>query len=131
MYHYVQVLDKSFNAFVTERIVPMLISFLPAIQISALYVCITMHGEITLPGFAVYPVMVVSAVINNILLISLASMVNIISQRVLNTLAQNNLGCQRGRRVLLRKELRACGLLKIKFGESIDITMSTRYLLIT
>ncbi|OXA49640.1 hypothetical protein Fcan01_15394 [Folsomia candida] len=118
LYRYIQILEKSFNAFIIERIVPLLISCIPAIQISGLYVCITMHGEIGLPGFAIFPLMVIAAGINNILVITLASMVNISSQRVLDTLTQKVVGFQRGKRILHLKELRACGVLKIKFGSN-------------
>ncbi|OXA38333.1 hypothetical protein Fcan01_26814 [Folsomia candida] len=114
MYRYVQILEKSFNAFLTKRIVPTIISCIPAIQIFALFVCITYHGEIALPGFAIFPLLGICAVINNILVISLASMVNTSSQRVLNALAQNTVG----KRGLLRRELTSLGVLKIKFGSN-------------
>ncbi|OXA38326.1 hypothetical protein Fcan01_26813 [Folsomia candida] len=111
IYRYIQTLEKSFNAVVTRRIVPTIIFCIPVIQIFALFVCITYRGEISLPGFAIFPLLAICAGINNALVISLPSMVNISSQRVINALIQNTVGSQVGRkRSLLLKELRSCGL---------------------
>lgn len=118
LYRYIQILEKSFNAFVAERLVPVIITCFPTIQISALFVCIRMHGEIAFPGFAIYPIMALSTVINNILIITLASKVNASSNTVLNHIEEKIVGHRVGKRGPLLKELRACGFLKIKFGSN-------------
>ncbi|OXA41151.1 hypothetical protein Fcan01_24014 [Folsomia candida] len=118
LYRYVQVLEKSFTAFVSEKLVPTIMFCLPALQIFSLYVCITLHATIALPGFAIFPLLAINAGISNILVITLASMVNVSSQRVLNALAQKVVGCTGGKRALQRREVEACGVLKIKFGSN-------------
>ncbi|OXA49433.1 hypothetical protein Fcan01_15409 [Folsomia candida] len=118
IYRNVQILEKSFNAFLTKIILPTVISCIPAIQIFGLFVSITLHEEIPLPGFAVFPLLGLLSLINNILVISLASRINISSERVLNTLAKKTVRSQLGKRGLLIRELKSCGLLKIKFGSN-------------
>ncbi|OXA42419.1 hypothetical protein Fcan01_22871 [Folsomia candida] len=118
LYRYVQVLEKSFNAFVSEKLVPTIKFCLPALQIFALYVWITLHATIALPGFAIFPLLAINAGISNILVITLASIVNISSEGVLNALGQKVVGCQGGKRALIRREVEACGVLKVKFGSN-------------
>ncbi|OXA48876.1 hypothetical protein Fcan01_16464 [Folsomia candida] len=118
LYRYAQVLEKSFNAYVTQTIVPTIIFCLPIIQISGLYVCITLHGEIALPGFAMFPMLTITSGISNILVITLASMVNTSSERVLYSLNQKIICCPIGKRSLFKREVTACGVLKIKFGSN-------------
>lgn len=118
LYRYIEVLEKSFNAYVTETIVPVIISITPAIQISAMFVCIKMHGEIALPGFSTFPLITLVAGITNVLVLTLAPMVNTSSRRVLDTLEEKIVECQGGKRALNRKEFRACSVLKIKFGSN-------------
>ncbi|OXA54008.1 hypothetical protein Fcan01_11609 [Folsomia candida] len=118
IYRYVQILEKSFNAFLTKIIIPTVITCIPAIQIFGLFVCITLHENIPLPGFAIFPLLGVLAGINNILVISLASMVNVSSERVLVTLTKKIVSSEVKKRGLLRRELRSCGALKIKFGSN-------------
>ncbi|OXA49641.1 hypothetical protein Fcan01_15395 [Folsomia candida] len=48
LYRNILILEKSFNACVTNKIVPMIVTCPPLIQISALYVCITSHGTISI-----------------------------------------------------------------------------------
>lgn len=98
---------------------PVILSCIPAIQIVGLYVCITLHEEIALPGFAIFPLLAIAATIHNILVITLAAMVNISSKRVLIILRLKIVGSNEGKmRKLLRRELAACGVLKIKFGNN-------------
>ncbi|OXA61962.1 hypothetical protein Fcan01_00083 [Folsomia candida] len=75
LYRKIQVLEKSVNAYLSERILPAIIICLPAIQIVALFVCINLHGEIKMPGFIVFPILWIDTMWGNAICFSLASLV--------------------------------------------------------
>ncbi|OXA42172.1 hypothetical protein Fcan01_23271 [Folsomia candida] len=74
-YRMIQLLDKMMNAFLMEKIVPSIICGAPLLQIGVQYVVITMHGEIAMPIFLIFPVILVDTILNNILIFTLASWV--------------------------------------------------------
>lgn len=115
MYRNIQILDNSFNVVLTERILPAIMICIPAIEIATLFVCFTLHQEIPIPGFLIFPIIAMSAGINNILIITLASKVYSASQRLLSLFEKTHQGRMSK---FVRKELLACNVLKIKFGSN-------------
>ncbi|OXA64379.1 hypothetical protein Fcan01_00593 [Folsomia candida] len=116
LYRCIQILEKSFNAFLMPRIVPATMFCVPAIEILAFYVCISFHADISMPAFLIFPVMAVCAGMNNILVITLASRVNVASQKMKIAVQKRTVG--RCRRALAKRQIRACNVLKIKFGSN-------------
>lgn len=118
MYRCIQLLEKSFNGFLMVRTIPAMVAFIPTLQIVSQYVCITMHDEIEMPGFLVFPLMLIDSVMVNIMVFTLASWVNNISTKFLHKLDKKIAGLRGTRKSNLRKEQVACCVLKIKFGSN-------------
>lgn len=118
MYRCTQLLETSFNEFLMVRTVPAMVAFIPTLQIVSQYVCIKMRGEIEMPGFLLFPLILVDSVGVNLLVFTLASWVNNISTKFLHTLDAKIAGRRGTRKWMLRKEKIACGVLKIKFGSN-------------
>lgn len=77
---------------------------------------ITMHREIPMPVFLIFPVILVDASVNNILVFTLASWVFNSSVKYLKGVEKMTL--QFRSQSLIRKQLKSCGTLKIKFGSN-------------
>ncbi|OXA36736.1 hypothetical protein Fcan01_28491 [Folsomia candida] len=69
-------------------------------------------------GFALFPILAISAITSNIFVITLASLINNCSQRVLHNKGHQTVALQNRKSGLRRRELRACCHLKIKFGSN-------------
>ncbi len=116
IYRSIQVLEKMYNTFLKNQIVPGMVSCLPAIQIFSQYVCIKLHSEISMPGFLVFPTVLFDAALNNILMFTLASMVNTLSGNILLNWKKDFISFKRG--TAIKKQLRSCTLLQIQFGSN-------------
>lgn len=104
------------NAYLMEKIVPCMVCGVPLLQIVVQCVCITMHSEIPMPVFLIFPIILVDAMTTNILIFTLASWVFNSSTKSLKKLDLTTL--QYARRSVVRKQLKSCGTLKIKFGSN-------------
>lgn len=101
------------------RIVPVFITLVPTIQILTQYVCVMMHDEIPMPAFLIFPVIWVNVFVNNIFVFTLASWINNVSARTLREQVGALVKCRlSGRRSHIIKEVKACTVLKIKFGSN-------------
>ncbi|OXA43101.1 hypothetical protein Fcan01_22054 [Folsomia candida] len=116
LYKCLQVLEKSFNDFLMYRMMPALLACAPGVQVIVQYVCINHHNDIQMPGFLVFPLIGWNAGINNFLVYTLASGINIASETALQGMKNKVVGL-RGQK-LIRRQLRACSLLKVKFGSN-------------
>lgn len=115
-YRMIQLIEKSMNAYLMERIVPTLVCTIPTLQIITQYVCITMHGEIAMPVFLIFPLILVDAIACNGLVFTLASWVFNASTKSLKELDTTT--SQHVRKSVLRRQLKSCGVLNIKFGSN-------------
>lgn len=105
------------NVFLMVRVVPTVIICSITLQVISQYVCIKLHDKIAMPGFLVFPLMCVDAFVVNVLVYSLASWVNSTSTEVLQSFERNTIQFG-GRKSILAREIRACGVLKVKFGSN-------------
>lgn len=104
------------NSYVTQRIVPALIIGGPILQIVAQYVCIKIRDEIEMPGFLVFPLLLLDATLLNVLVFTCASWVYNVSVQVMRTQERNLLTDKKNS--VLRRSAKACAVLKIKFGSN-------------
>lgn len=116
LYRQVQVVEKNFNVFSKGQIVPTLVACTPGLQIFTQYVCIKLHSEIPMPGFLVFPMVFVEAIFNNILVFSLASIVNTRSLNLLQRWRKELVGFNRKERV--PKILQSYKMMTIQFGSN-------------
>ncbi|OXA47716.1 hypothetical protein Fcan01_17514 [Folsomia candida] len=113
-YRGIQVLEKHLNEWLKPVLVPSLITLAPSLQILSQYVCIQMHNDIPMPGFLVVPLIVQNTIIVNILVFTLASYVFSSSARVMQNIKRRIR--KEPRRSTIKKDLKACSIMKIKFG---------------
>lgn len=116
LYRYVQILEKSFNAYLLPAVIPATIFCVPIIEIIGYFACITLHQEVSMPGFLIFPLMATEAGISNIFVITLASQVHVGSQQVKIALEKRSMG--RCKMALVKRQIRAMDVLKIKFGQN-------------
>ncbi|OXA43273.1 hypothetical protein Fcan01_21973 [Folsomia candida] len=88
----------------------------PGVQLIAQYVCINHHAEIAMPGFLLFPLIGGDAGITNVLVFTLASYINIASERALQGM-KDKIRLLESKRFMI-KQLRACSVLKVKFGSN-------------
>jgi hypothetical protein len=69
-----------------------------------------------MPGFLVFPTVLFDAALNNILMFTLASMVNTLSGNILLNWKKDFISFKRG--TAIKKQLRSCTLLQIQFGSN-------------
>ncbi|OXA54829.1 GTPase Obg [Folsomia candida] len=116
VYRGIQILEKLFNNFLMDRIVPGMLLLMPALQVLTQYVSVMMHEDIPMPLFLVFPIIWLNTVTNNILIFTLASWVNNTSTKVLkeqrSSIVKQGFGAKRSTQV------KACTVLKIKFGSN-------------
>ncbi|OXA40279.1 hypothetical protein Fcan01_24857 [Folsomia candida] len=117
LYKYIQIYEKSFNAFLQPRVIPAIITCVPAIQIIALYVCLNHNEDIEMPGFLVFPLLLVDGFGTVILIFTLASHVHNSSENVMQTL-KKSVGKLTGNKSGLMRQIRSLSVLKIKFGSN-------------
>ncbi|OXA38752.1 hypothetical protein Fcan01_26387 [Folsomia candida] len=116
LYRSIQILEKSFNDFLMVMIVPAMMICSPGIQLIVQYVCINHHKDIAMPGFLVFPTLGLDAGINNVLVFTLASHINIGSEKALQGMKEKVMGLEK--RKLMKRQIRACSVLKVKFGSN-------------
>lgn len=116
-YRSIQILEKYFNGYLMKRIVPMIVLSIPIIQVVSQYVCIQLHDEIPMPGFLIFPLIMFDCVLANVFVYSVASWVYSKSIKVLRAYARHTVKFS-GRKSRLAREIKACAVLKIKFGSN-------------
>lgn len=116
LYHCIQIVEKSFNDFLMVRVIPAVITGSPAIQILAQYTCINHYGDIGMPGFLVFPLIGGNAMINNVLVNTLASCINTASVKALASVKDKVALVEKKK--LMRRRVWACSVLKVKFGSN-------------
>lgn len=116
IYRCIQLLEKCLNDFLMVKIVPALITFVPGIQILGQYICVKMHHDVRMPGFLIFPLLTIDAALINIIIFTLASRVNSVSIKVLAT--HEKYSSKFKRTSAIKKSIRACAVLKIKFGSN-------------
>lgn len=120
LYRDIQVLEKSLNAFLMNRIVPIILLCVPGLEVVGMYVCIQYHEVIPMPGFLVFPIIYFDATLFTVMVFTLASWVYNKSSRVLIKLGSglNNIPSSSSQRKLMKRELRCCSVMQIKFGSN-------------
>lgn len=117
-YREVHILEKMFNDYLMSRITQAVVLFIPAIQIVSQFVSVTMHDQIPMPGFLMFPLFLTETFVNNVLTLTLASWVNSRSNDMLQKYGQNVDRVRGGEGSYLRKEVKALNCLKVKFGSN-------------
>ncbi|OXA48093.1 hypothetical protein Fcan01_17346 [Folsomia candida] len=121
LYRSIQILEKSFNSYPMNKVVPVMVFGVPGVEIITLFVSINFYHEIALPGFLVFPLIGLDTTLHNICVFSLASLVHNVSVKVLDALRQKTVPMilHGGRnRSIITRQLRACSVLKVKFGSN-------------
>lgn len=114
-YRWIQILVKAYNSFLRDRILPSIMLCVPGIQVVTLYVTINHHSDITMPGFLIFPLLLLNAGVTNVLGLTLASFVNSVSKRVIESLRKRASRLRGRKKSLAKRQLRACSVLKIRF----------------
>lgn len=99
-----------------NRVLPTAITLVPGLQIVAQYVCIRLNTEIPMPGFLVFPLIGVNAIIYDILIFTVASSVHNLSQDILQSFCRKISGISMD--PVERRRTKCCSVLKIKFGSN-------------
>ncbi|OXA48088.1 hypothetical protein Fcan01_17343 [Folsomia candida] len=119
VYRSIQILEKSFNSYPMNKIVPVMVFGVPSVEIITLFVSINFYHEIALPGFLVFPLIGLNAFLNNICVFTLASMVHNALEKALLALRKKMTNLHRGcNRSVIHRQLKACSVLKVKFGSN-------------
>ncbi|OXA48545.1 Ubiquitin-like modifier-activating enzyme 1 [Folsomia candida] len=115
LYKRIQLVEKSFNNFTKNQILPFLISCAVALEVLALFVCIDLHKQIEMPGFLIFPMVMVDSLLTNLMVLTFASYVNKNSTKVLSNLTGSivQIPGKRGRNIA-RRRLRSCPSLKVQ-----------------
>ncbi|XP_035702047.1 uncharacterized protein LOC118433837 [Folsomia candida] len=116
-YQRIQILQTLMNSFLRDRLLPVMMLFVPGIQVIAQYVTIDHHSDITMPGFLIFPLIGLNCGANNVLAFTLASFVNSGSEKVMATLRKKS-SQLRGKKALMKRQLRGCTALQVKFGSN-------------
>ncbi|OXA47653.1 hypothetical protein Fcan01_17564 [Folsomia candida] len=98
------------------QLVPAMIGVVPQIQVFTQFVCIKLYSKIQLPGFIIFPLLLIDSAINNLVIETMAAKVNTNSVKLLSVL-----NCQLKslpRRSKCRKELKSCTAKRIQFGQN-------------
>ncbi|OXA42129.1 hypothetical protein Fcan01_23152 [Folsomia candida] len=116
-----QILEKSFNGYPMNRVVPVMVFGIPSIEIITLFVVINFYQDIALPGFLVFPLLWMNTTLCNIVAFTSASLVHTVSEKTLIALKNRmvTINLSRGRKgSIINRELKACSVLKVKFGSN-------------
>ncbi|OXA64261.1 hypothetical protein Fcan01_00207 [Folsomia candida] len=119
LYRSIHLLEKSFNAFLMQRVLPAFMLVCTGIQIIGLYVGIMHHADIPMPGLLVFHLLGLDAAICSMLIFTMASFVHAKSSEVLQILGKTSVGITENTdRKLLRRELKSLSLMNVKFGSN-------------
>lgn len=115
LYQRILLVEKSFNNFIKNQILPGLIFCAVVLEVLALYVCIELHRQVEMPGFLIFPMVMVDSVLTNLLVLTLASYVDKNSKNALSNLTRKLVHI-RGRtdRAIAQRRLRSCPSLKVR-----------------
>ncbi|OXA61761.1 hypothetical protein Fcan01_00410 [Folsomia candida] len=116
-YQRIQILEKLYNSFLRDRILPSLMLCVPGLQVITQYVTINHYSDIAMPGFLAFPMIAVNCVVTNVLAFTLASFVNSASEEVMKSLGRKMRGFS-GKKALIKRQIRGCAVLKVKFGSN-------------
>jgi hypothetical protein len=116
MYRQIQVLEIIFNNYLKNRITPLVLTFLPLLQMFSQYLCIKYHDIFPPLVFLLFPFVFIDSLVGNVFISTLASWVLTNSESVVNLLRMKAVGPVR--KSLLRKQIKSYPLLKIKFGSN-------------
>lgn len=103
------------NGYARNQVAPAVVIGMPSVQILSLFVCIKLHDVVPMPGFLIFPLILVDTFINNILTFTMASNVHNVSEQFLHDWSKRIPG---GMDSSLRKQLKACNVLRIRFGSN-------------
>jgi hypothetical protein len=116
VYKILQILMSSWNGFNRKCVLPCILQAATIVCIISLYVCLVMSGEIPLPGFLLFPLLLVNCVCFIIFICTKASSVNISSIAFIaqerSRLAKFN------KNALLRKVVKSIPPLKVEFASN-------------
>lgn len=119
LYRCLDLLEKSINAFLMHRVLPIIVFCVPGIQIISQYITINYHDHITMPGFLVFPVLAANAAISSMLLLTLASYVHTNSDKLLHVLASRSEGRISGKSgKTIKRGIKSLKPMKIRFGSN-------------
>lgn len=117
LYHKISVLEKSINAVLMERILPCFILCVPVVEIVSIFVCISFHDDIAMPGFVMFPILGLDAILATTICLTLASKVHNVSKMLARRLRSAEI-MVRNRDMTMSREIKALSPLKIKFGSN-------------
>ncbi|OXA39604.1 hypothetical protein Fcan01_25764 [Folsomia candida] len=121
LYRCIQILEKFFNAYPMNKVIPVMVFGIPTMEIISLFISINFYDKIAMPGFLLFPLLGLNTPLNNICVLTMASLVHNSSDKILGVLKKKIMGltCHSGRkRSIINRELRACSVLKVKFGSN-------------
>lgn len=119
-YRCIQLLEKILNDALHDKLAPAIIGIGPLIQVFTQFVCVKLYSKIPLPGFLVFPIILINSLISNLVIQTLAAKVNSISAELL-LLLKSELSCfptKSKTRKQNWKELTACKPTRIQFGQN-------------
>ncbi|OXA42525.1 hypothetical protein Fcan01_22913 [Folsomia candida] len=115
-YRCIRLIEKIMNYSMKGQLVPAMIGIVPLIQVFTQFVCIKLYSEIPLPGFLIFPMLLLDSAIVNLVIETMAANVHTNSVRLL---AELNFELKSlPRRSKFRKELEACTATRIQFGQN-------------
>lgn len=115
-YRCILLIEKILNHSMKGQLVPAMIGVVPQIQVFTQFVCIKLYSKIPLPGFIIFPLLLIDSAINNLVIETMAAKVNTNSVKLLSAL-----NCELKslpRRSKCRKALKACTATRIQFGQN-------------
>lgn len=110
-------MDQYMNGFLTVRVVPSMIVGTPMLEIISQCVCVKLYSKIEMLGFLIFPLILLEAIIVNVMVYTLASWVNSKSTKLLRMHVRRTVEFG-GKKSVLAREIKSCGVLKIKFGSN-------------
>jgi hypothetical protein len=114
-YRTIQLICGIFNDSSRRQVSPALLAGNPAIQIFSCFVCIKLHGEIPMPGFAYFPIQFLDCCIMGIGMFTVASHPWTKSNSLIRLWKQND---SKKNDKCMRKALKSLSNLKVMFGNN-------------
>lgn len=114
-YKYFQVLEGLNNDCGRDLLLPALVGGLPAIQFSSSYVCIKLHHTMSLPSLGFFFLLYFDMIILIFAVFTINSKVYIVSSKLLSNWKS---AWGNSKSSLLRKSLRACVPMKVRFSNN-------------
>ncbi|XP_035711826.1 uncharacterized protein LOC118437130 [Folsomia candida] len=115
-YRCIRLIEKILNHSMKGQLIPAMIGVVPQVQVFTQFVCIKLYSKIPLPGFIIFPLLLIDAAITNLVIETIAAKVNTNSVKMLSEL--NNELKSFSAKSKYRKELRACTATRIQFGQN-------------